>query len=105
MLGCTLTHPASIYRRSGHIDNAGDRIRPVHPTRALWIKVFIYLNDIGADGGCTALVPGSHRWSLSPEAGGSTFPVSEGGDPAELLARMMQGGGGGGAAGAGCAQQ
>ena len=46
-------------------------------------KVFIYLNDIGADGGCTALVPGSHRWSLSPEAGGSTFPVSEGGDPAE----------------------
>ena len=32
------------------VDGAkGDRIRPVHPTRALWIKVFIYLNDIVDD--------------------------------------------------------
>ena len=23
-----------------HSDNSGDRIRPVHPTRSLWIKVF-----------------------------------------------------------------
>lgn len=44
-------------------------------------KVFVYLNDVGVDGGCTALVPGSHRWSLSSEGSGITFPVSEQGDP------------------------
>lgn len=41
-------------------------------------KVFVYLNDVGVDGGCTALVPGPHRWALSP---GTTFPVSDEGDP------------------------
>ena len=67
------SHSPRKHLPSGHIDNAGDRIRPVHPTRALWIKVFISLNDIVDDGGCTAVVAGSHRWgefrqpSLDPE--------------------------------------
>lgn len=45
-------------------------------------KVFVYLNDVGFDGGCTAVVPGSHRWALSSEGSGTTFPVSEQGNPA-----------------------
>ena len=56
-----------------HTDNSGDRIRPIHPTRSLWTKVFIHLSDSTPDGGCTAVVDGSHRWgeerqpSLEPE--------------------------------------
>jgi hypothetical protein len=46
-----------------HTDNSGDRVRPIHPTRSLWTKVFIHLSDSTADGGCTAVVDGSHRWS------------------------------------------
>ena len=45
-------------------------------------KIFIYLSDVGIDGGCTALVPGSHRWSVSSAGSGTTFPVSDDGDPA-----------------------
>ena len=44
-------------------------------------KIFIYLSDVRADGGVTAVVPGSHRWAVSTEGDGSSFPVSEGGDP------------------------
>jgi ectoine hydroxylase-related dioxygenase (phytanoyl-CoA dioxygenase family) len=53
-------------------------------------KVFLYLSDVGEDGGCTALVPGSHLWAAAPppastQSGGdsamATFPVSASGDP------------------------
>jgi ectoine hydroxylase-related dioxygenase (phytanoyl-CoA dioxygenase family) len=30
--------------------------------RSLWLKCFVYLSDVAADGGCTAVVEGSHAW-------------------------------------------
>eukprot|EP01051_Picozoa_sp_SAG22_P021774 SAG22_NODE_4947_length_1123_cov_1.236098_2_plen_103_part_00 len=59
----TSSRSADVFRLSGrHTDNSGDRIRPVHPSLSLWIKAFIYLNDVAEDGGCTAVVPFSHRF-------------------------------------------
>lgn len=44
-------------------------------------KIFLYLSDVAANGGCTALVPGSHRWKVPEGRTSSTFPISKEGDP------------------------
>jgi ectoine hydroxylase-related dioxygenase (phytanoyl-CoA dioxygenase family) len=38
----------------------------MHPKLSLFTKMFIYLGDVAADGGCTSLVAGSHRWPEAP---------------------------------------
>eukprot|EP01050_Picozoa_sp_SAG11_P015821 SAG11_NODE_2092_length_3841_cov_2.213789_6_plen_400_part_00 len=55
------TVPAEVASQytSWHRD-AGDHV-PIHPDFSSSIKVFTFFFDVPADGGCAAVVPGSHR--------------------------------------------
>ena len=39
-----------------------------HYGRPLHVKAILYLTDVGADDGCTAAVPGSHRFQHRPDS-------------------------------------
>ena len=61
--------PCSV-RRSQNGGYAGwHRDQPMpfyeHTEHSLRVKCFVYLWDTPADCGCTAVVPGSHRWNFA----------------------------------------
>ena len=59
--------PQVVQDSGGYTGWHRDRPAFMHPRLSLFTKMFIYMNDIGPRGGCTALVPGSHRWAEAPK--------------------------------------